>query len=62
MILIKADYIDYICKYEDWVLINVVFVECGEVDDVLFVRYGLFIDIFYVNIVFWDGICWLMFK
>ncbi len=57
--LIKADHIDYACKYEDRALINAAFAERGEADDVLFVRHGLLTDTSYANIALWDGTRWL---
>lgn len=57
--LIKADHIDYACKYEDRALINAAFAERGAADDVLFVKHGLLTDTSYANIALWDGSRWL---
>jgi 4-amino-4-deoxychorismate lyase len=57
--LIKADHIDYACKYEDRALINDAFGKRGVADDVLFVKNGLLTDTSYANIALWDGTRWL---
>lgn len=57
--LIRADHIDYACKYEDRALINAAFAERGTTDDVLFVKHGLLTDTSYANIALWDGTHWL---
>lgn len=57
--LIKANHIDYACKYEDRALINAAFAERGAADDVLFVRQGLLTDTSYANIALWNGTRWL---
>lgn len=53
--LVDGNYIDYLYKYVDWLVIDMLFVEWGNCDDILMVKNGLIIDIFYVNVIFYDG-------
>ncbi|MDD2816853.1 MAG: aminotransferase class IV [Thiotrichaceae bacterium] len=57
--LVKADDLEYGCKFLNRDAINQLFAEKGAADDVLFVKYGLITDTSIANVAFFDGIQWL---
>jgi len=57
--LVKADNLEYGCKFLNRDAINQFFAEKGMADDVLFVKNGLITDSSIANVAFFDGIQWL---
>ncbi|MGB3781282.1 MAG: aminotransferase class IV [Tunicatimonas sp.] len=56
---VHCDSIDYSHKYADRSLLNQLFAQRGDCDDVLIVKNGLVTDTSYANIVFFDGQAWV---
>ena len=56
---IDGDYVDYDHKYEDRRLLNELFAQRGDCDDVLIVKDGRVTDTSYANVIFYDGQRWL---
>lgn len=56
--LVFDDTVDYSCKREDRSVLNRLFEERGDCDDVLIVRRGLVCDSSYCNVLFYDGERW----
>jgi len=57
--LVKADDLEYGCKFLNRDTINQLFAEKGAADDVLFVKNGLITDTSIANVAFFDGTKWL---
>lgn len=57
--LIECHTIDYHLKYADRQLLNDLFAQKGDCDDILIVRNGLITDTSYTNVAFWNGKNWL---
>jgi 4-amino-4-deoxychorismate lyase len=57
--LLKADDLEYSCKFLNRDAISQLFAEKGTADDVLFVKNGLITDTSIANVAFFDGNQWL---
>lgn len=57
--IIHHNTIDYSIKYHDRKIINKLFGQRGNCDDILIIKNKFVTDISYANIVFWDGSKWL---
>lgn len=57
--LVKADDLEYSCKFLNRDAINQFVAEKGTADDVLFVKNGLITDTSIANVAFFDGIQWV---
>ncbi len=57
--LINNDSIEYDFKYQNRELLNGLFAQRGEADDVLIIKNGFVTDTSYANIVFWEGTKWV---
>ncbi len=56
---VKADTLEYGCKFLNRDAINQLVAEKGTADDVLFVKNGLITDTSIANVAFFDGIQWV---
>lgn len=57
--IITHNTIDYSVKFFDRTIINDLFEQRGNCDDILIVKNGFITDTSYANIVFWDGSLWI---
>lgn len=57
--IVTHNTIDYSVKYFDRKIINDLFEQRGNCDDILIIKNEFVTDISYANIVFWDGSKWL---
>lgn len=56
--LVNDDTIEYSFKYRNRALLNELFSQRGDTDDVLIIKNGFVTDTSYANIVFWNGQQW----
>ncbi len=57
--IVTHDTIDYSVKYYDRKIINELYKQRGDCDDILIIKNGFVTDTSYANIVFWDGKNWI---
>ena len=57
--IVTHDTIDYSVKYYDRKIINELYEQRGDCDDILIIKNGFVTDTSYANIVFWDGKNWI---
>lgn len=56
--VVHHDSIDYHLKFTDRLILNDLFAERGECDDIIIVKNGLVTDSFAANLLFFDGSSW----
>lgn len=57
--LVESNTIDYSFKFADRKLLNDLFAQKGDCDDILIIKNGQITDTSYANIAFWNGKNWL---
>ncbi len=57
--VVECDYIDYYKKYEDRAVINQLYQQRGDADDIIIVKKGLVTDTSFCNILLFDGDKWV---
>ncbi len=57
--IVTHNTIDYSVKYFNRKIINDLFEQRGNCDDILIIKNGFITDVSYANIVFWDGSKWI---